>query len=274
MAQGSWMTGFYTGNTYLENNVFHYFMNRAHKILAGKMEFLKEINEQQFIGSIQITNEDAKQLSIKDKTIDLVFTDFPYGDSVPYFEQSIIWNSWLGNVVDYENEIVISDSKERDKNKEEFAKDIKKAIFEIHRVLKVNKHFIFTFHSLSGFEWAAISNSLIKAGFLVEDCKLLMQKTLSPRQLNRKNSIKGDLIVVCKKIKEPLGGGSVSDNQNEIIKEIFRKVLQSGAYHTNDVIVNFLKLFFKKRLIVNSENIFNLLTFVASYDGYGWKILN
>lgn len=47
--------------------------------------------------------------------MDYVFTDPPYGDSVPYFEQSIIWNSWLGFTPDYQQEIVISDSKQRQK---------------------------------------------------------------------------------------------------------------------------------------------------------------
>ena len=37
MAPGAWMTGFYTGNTYLENSVLKYFENRFLKILKGKM---------------------------------------------------------------------------------------------------------------------------------------------------------------------------------------------------------------------------------------------
>ena len=36
MSQGAWMTGFYIGETYLENNVFHYFENRVKKIIKQK----------------------------------------------------------------------------------------------------------------------------------------------------------------------------------------------------------------------------------------------
>ena len=100
MAQGAWMTGFYVGETYLENNVFHYFENRIKKTVKGKECYLSLREKNAVDSSFEILNEDAKKLSIEDSSIDLVFTDFPYGDTVPYFEQSQLWNSWLKNTVD------------------------------------------------------------------------------------------------------------------------------------------------------------------------------
>lgn len=41
MSQGAWMTGFYIGEKYLENNVFHYFENRVNKAIKGKMDYIK-----------------------------------------------------------------------------------------------------------------------------------------------------------------------------------------------------------------------------------------
>ena len=41
MSQGAWMTGFYIGERYLENNVFHYFENRVNKIIKGKQDYLE-----------------------------------------------------------------------------------------------------------------------------------------------------------------------------------------------------------------------------------------
>ncbi|MBK8625904.1 MAG: hypothetical protein IPN86_10175 [Saprospiraceae bacterium] len=40
MSQGAWMTGFYIGETYLENNVLQYFENRLDKIVKGKKDYL------------------------------------------------------------------------------------------------------------------------------------------------------------------------------------------------------------------------------------------
>lgn len=272
MSQGAWMTGFYIGETYLENNVFHYFSNRFKKVLAGKHEFLNQMENIPNNGVIEIKNDDAKNLKIDSQSIDLVFTDFPYGDTVPYFEQSIIWNSWLDLPVEYENEIVISDSKERDKSVKTFEKDIKKAVDEIYRVLKPNKYFIFTYHSLSGPEWLSITNSLIKSGFKIEDSEMLIQKTFTPRQLNRSKRIKGDMVVVCKKnsIKEKPKYLESTEKESKYILNIFTEILNAGIYETNDIIFEFMKRIFSERLILKEINILKKLSEIAEYDGKGW----
>lgn len=271
MSQGAWMTGFYVGDTYLENNVYHYFMNRVNKVIAGKKEYLNEYNSFFPKGEYKITNYDAKDLKIEDNSIDFIFTDFPYGDSVPYFEQSIIWNSWLQKQVDYDNEIVISDSKIRKKGSHQFRTDIDKAISEIYRVLVPGKYFVFTFHSISGFEWTSITNAILKNKFSVAKCTLLTQKTLPPRQLSRNNTIKGDLLVVCKKENmEPIE--LLKSDSNDIIRDLFIEVIEGGSYETNDVIVNFLTCFLNKRIIVKDENLFSQLYNVAKFDGKGWTL--
>lgn len=275
MSQGAWMTGFYIGETYLENNVFHYFGNRVNKTIKGKEEFLKQYELTSKQSFFKVTNNDAKNLKVESNSIDLVFTDFPYGSTVPYFEQSILWNSWLNLPVEYENEVVISDSKERNKGEQVFEADIKKAIFEIYRVLKSNKYFIFTYHSLSGHEWLSITNSLIEAGFKIEDSELLVQKTFTPRQLNTKRTVKGDMIVICKKndVKEKTKSFESKTDEKKEIRKILKEILEEKIYETNDVIVRFLKKLFYERLILTDLNIFSELNIIATYDGTGW-ILN
>lgn len=80
-------------------------------------------------------------MNLPDNSVDYVFTDPPYGDSVPYFEQSVIWNAWLRLEPKYTDEIVISDSNKRSKGINEFENDINKSFSEIRRVLKDNKFF-------------------------------------------------------------------------------------------------------------------------------------
>lgn len=152
LSQGAWMTGFYIGETYIENNVLHYFENRLKKAIKGKENYLDAIlgnlGTDPVTSDFRITNYDAKRIRLANNSVDYVFTDPPYGDSVPYFEQSIIWNSWLKLSPDYSQEIVISDSNQREKNISSFEKDINSAISEIRRILKDNKYFSLTFHSL------------------------------------------------------------------------------------------------------------------------------
>ena len=202
MAQGAWMTGFYVGENYLENNVFHYFENRVEKIMKGKKKYLQLRQENETQTTYSILNKDAKQLQIPRESIDFVFTDFPYGDTVPYFEQSQLWNCWLKKQVNYEDEIVISNSCERNKDLQHFEHDIQKSVSVIHSVLKNERFFVFTFHSLSGEEWNAVANALKQYSFELVECDVVTQKTLPPRQLNRINTIKGDIVAVYKKTED------------------------------------------------------------------------
>ena len=262
MSQGAWMTGFYVGKTYLENNVFHYFENRIEKTIKGKRAFLNLLKENNIKPHLSILNEDAKKLSVQSNSVDLVFTDFPYGDTVPYFEQSQLWNHWLKFKVDFENEIVVSDSKERSKDFEDFDNGIKKSIQEIGRVLKDDKYFVFTFHSLSGKEWSSIVSSLKTNNFVFVDCEILIQKTFSPRQLNRANSIKGDVVAVYKKIS----GFAPKEKEFTTLLAIYisSESKQKTTFETNDLII----LIVKAMLVANYTEDINFIKIMNEYFEY------
>lgn len=290
MEAGAWMTGFYIGETYIENNVFHYFNNRASKVISGKNDFFNQISRLGRLpdnGRVRhisefkststaylIDSQDTKSLKYPDNSIDYVFTDPPYGDSVPYFEQSIIWNTWLDNHVDYENEVVISDSKIRAKNSAAFEADIAKCINEIWRVLKVDRYFSITFHSISGEEWYALLHGCLACGFILHEIEWLTQKTFAPRQLNRKMTVKGDLLITLKKIgtKPELKFLTELETRELIISETTR-FLKAESKNTNDVYVNLLSILFSKHILFAKVNFIEILLDNFEIDDYGlWSL--
>lgn len=269
MAPGAWMTGFYIGETYLENNVLRYFENRLIKVIKGKKDYLSRFgkngelnfNQVQYNNTFTILNNDAKSLSIKPETVDYIFTDPPYGDAVPYFEQSIIWNSWLKFSPNYDEEIVISDSKERRKDNSKFEEDIYLAFSEIRRVLKPNKYFSLTYHSLSGLEWKAITNACIRNGFDLVDFQWLVQKSFTPRQLNRLKSIKGDVLVTFKKgdLPETLKLNS-DDEVEDIFKSHIMNWLEEDELDTNEIFLRIMKIVFADKILMGEVDLLKLLT--------------
>ena len=260
MAPGAWMTGFYVGKKYLENNVFHYFENRVNKALKGKKDFVKLCKSKKNIGTCILKNENAKNLSIESDSVDFVFTDFPYGDTVPYFEQSQLWNSWLQFNVDYENEIVISDSTERNKDIENFSEDIENSIREIGRILKNKAYFVFTYHSLSGKEWETISNAMLNNNFDFVDCKMLSQKTFTPRQLNRKMTVKGDMLVVYRKNEENRQLMiSFETIRQKIYEDIKKNCVEGELYDTNYLITLCVKCLLKYSNTVYCTNFIEII---------------
>lgn len=292
MAPGAWMTGFYTGETYLENNVFHYFRNRVSKIIAGKEDYFYQVSridgasekgEVEFIDSFSedsrgylVTNYDTKKLGFPDASIDYIFTDPPYGDSVPYFEQSALWNTWLGFSVDYENEVVISDSKSREKRAENFEYEIALCIKEIYRVLKEDKFFSITFHSISGNEWYALTKACLEAGFSIQDIQWLTQKTFAPRQLNRKKTVKGDVLITFKKTKKKPVLNRLSKEQTEkLICEEVNQILEIEKSNTNDIFIAILRKIFSEHILFEKTNFIEVLSnnFTLDDEGYWIKPL-
>ncbi len=277
MAPGAWMTGFYTGETYLENNVLQYYENRLSKVIKGKLDYLNffgnlselDLNPIKYSNKFQITNQDAKNLDIESESIDYVFTDPPYGDAVPYFEQSIIWNSWLKFDPDYDNEIVITDSKEREKNNTAYERDINDAFSEIRRVLKTGKMFSLTYHSLSGLEWKAITNACIKNGFELVDFEWLVQKSFTPRQINRAKTIKGDVLVTLRKL------GSIKKyriDTDEVTTKLFIRTIEQWLrdeyLDTNEIFLRIMKMVFSERIIIGDVDLLKILIqqFVLTKD--------
>ncbi|MCB0753059.1 MAG: site-specific DNA-methyltransferase, partial [Ignavibacteriae bacterium] len=284
MAPGAWMTGFYIGETYLENNVLHYFENRLKKIIKGKQDFLNQFEPVgefnfypiEYSNSYQTLQNDAKSLNIKSDSIDYVFTDPPYGDAVPYFEQSVIWNSWLKFIPDYENEIVISDSKEREKDINNFEKEINQAFSEIRRVLKPNKYFSLTYHSLSGSEWKAITNACIKNGFELKDYEWLVQKSFTPRQINRLKTVKGDVLVTLQKNPNP--EQTINKTDKEVAK-LFKEqielwLLEEEGLDTNEIFLRIMKKVFSDKIIIGDVDLLKILTENFEFSEQKQWILN
>lgn len=279
MSQGAWMTGFYIGETYLENNVLQYFENRFDKIVKGKKDYLSFFTNDIFKNSSHqyqylVTGYDAKNLNIESESIDYVFTDPPYGDAVPYFEQSIIWNSWLKLSPNYKDEIVISDSKLRTKNIFNFENEINEAFSEIRRVLKQGGHFSLTYHSLSGLEWKAITNACIKNGFEMVDFKWLVQKSFTPRQINRSKSIKGDVLVTFE--KAPIITSILMEESE--IEELFVKQIEDWLSQepldTNEIFMRIMKIIFTRNIIIGNIDLLDILVKHFGFNDTDKWILN
>lgn len=278
LSQGAWMTGFYIGPTYIENNVMHYFENRLNKAIKGKEDYQKALREnrttEEGAAGLRITAFDAKHLQLPDQSVDYVFTDPPYGDSVPYFEQSAIWNSWLRLTPDYAQEIVISDSNRRDKDVTGFANDINAAFSEIRRILKDNRHFSLTFHSLSGLEWKAISNACVSNNFNVVDYEWLEQKTYPPRQLNRAKTIKGDVLVTFVKDPNP---ACVRVYPDEVFADTVRNrisgLIGQGVNDTNGLMMAIMEWILRNKIIIGEVDVFKVLKSHYQADDEGrWSV--
>lgn len=187
---------FWTPTIHTERNIFTCFKLRFKTILKGKLE-LTSIDS----SLANIYNMDSSNLyNIESNSIDYIFTDPPYGESIAYFALSHFWNCWLDFNVDYSNEIIIDSYRKKDYDDYEIR--IKKAFKEMYRVLKPNHYMSFTFHNRDLNIWKSILEGCIDAGFELMGIVLQSQAVSSGTQgINKKNTLTGDFVYNFKKVE-------------------------------------------------------------------------
>ncbi len=108
-----------------------------------------------------ITDED-----LKDNSVNLVLTDPPYTDQVPYLEYSQLWFN-LFNIdkqIDFDRELVVSDAPSRNKDFTDFNNIFRSIVRRSCRALKNNGLLIMFYHSFDLKSWTNILNMMKEEG--------------------------------------------------------------------------------------------------------------
>ena len=250
---------FWTPKIHTERNIFSCMKLRFNAIIKGKKELL-DINPE----LCNLYTADSSNLHfIEDNSIDYIFTDPPYGESIAYLALSHFWNCWLKNDVDYEDEIIIDPY--RKKGYDDYSTRTTLAYHELYRVLKDKHYLSFTFHNRDLNVWKAILDACNNAGFILENIVLQEQAVSSGTQgINKKNTLTGDFVYNFKKdISIPKTILPGKTNSNEFIKECIDKFLDTnnGATsselyeHIIPIIVQNNAYSDKNNNVINIENI-------------------
>lgn len=180
---------FWTPKVHTERNVFHCFKLRVNAVIKGKSE-LDDIDSE--LASLYV--HDSNQITfLENESIDYIFTDPPYGESIAYLALSQFWNSWLKEEVDYTNEIIIDSY--RNKGYEDYSERMLGTFKEMYRVLKDKRFVSFTFHNRDLNVWKGVMDAVKKSGFILKDITLQEQAVSSGTQgINKLNTLTGDFV--------------------------------------------------------------------------------
>ena len=158
---------------------------------------------------------------MRDNTVDYIFTDPPYGDSIQYSELSRIWNAWLGQAFPIQEEVIINPT--QNKGHVQYEVLLTQAFSEMYRVLKPGRWLTLCFHNKSFETWNAILQACQKAKFRYGNA--LPQKPIAQSftQAWAKHSPKTDLLINL--YKPPVTLDSVSQkHQNKAFPSLDRLV--------------------------------------------------
>ena len=175
----------FTPSVHLERNVFD--------VLKRK---IKKLN------SLPISTQNAACVSTQSivdlknyasNSVDYIFTDPPFGESLQYAELNMFVESWLKVKTSVENDCVLNYVHKKDLK---FYLDMMvKAFKTASRLLKPGKWITIEFHNSQNSVWSAIQQAIESAGLVVADVRVLDKQQRSFNAVNRAGAVDQDLVI-------------------------------------------------------------------------------
>ena len=144
---GSWVVGYWCPVQQFEINAWNCYLTKVNKLLKAveegrHLEFAPiSTSLDDFLNkeeTVYVQQGDSEQLlkNIPSAFINLILTDPPHGDRIPYLELSEMWNSIIGLDSNYDEELVVSNAKDRGKDGKLYNEKLSAIFYQCARVLK------------------------------------------------------------------------------------------------------------------------------------------
>ena len=176
-----------------EANVFITFRRKAVAILDHL-----EMTATKFSSKKAIVCASATDMGyLPDKSVDLVFTDPPFGANINYSEMNILWESWLGEFTDATTEAIVN--RHQGKSVKEYGQLMTKSLTECHRVLRDGHWLLLVFMNSSARVWSELKRAIRQAGFTLERADVFDKQHATFKQFVSPNTTGCDLVIHCRK---------------------------------------------------------------------------
>jgi len=151
-------------------------------------------------GRSVIRTGSATDLSfLPDDSIDLIFTDPPFGGNINYSEMNILWEAWLGSFTNNRDEAIVN--KFQNKGAAQYGNLMAASLRECRRVLRQDHWMLLVFMNSSEQIWSQLRRAIDSSGFSLERIDVFDKQHGTFKQFVSDNTAGCDLILHCKKSK-------------------------------------------------------------------------
>ncbi|MGH2516733.1 MAG: DNA methyltransferase, partial [Ktedonobacterales bacterium] len=156
----------------------------------------------QYQGKAFVIQGSATSLDyLPDESVDLVFTDPPFGANINYSEMNILWESWLGRYTDARNEAIVNAVQGKDVA--DYQRLMTESLRECYRVLRSGHWMLLVFMNSSHTVWTALRNAIADAGFTIRQADIFDKQHGTFKQFVSDNTAGCDLVLHCWKPPTP-----------------------------------------------------------------------
>lgn len=183
----------FTPSLHIERNVFD--------VLRRKLEKLRTLALKE-IGPVCVSTQSIVDLrNVPSGTIDYIFTDPPFGESLQYAELNMFVEAWLRVRTVIEEDCVLNYVHKKDLPF--YSHMMLGAFNEYARLLKDGRWITIEFHNSQNAVWGAIQQAIESSGLVVADVRVLDKQQRSFNAVNRAGAVDQDLVISAYK---PNGG--------------------------------------------------------------------
>lgn len=143
-------------------------------------------------------------------TVKLILTDPPHGDRIPYLELSEMWNSVLGLDVNYDDELVVSNARERRKGTAEYNNKLSLILEKCEKALCRGGLMAVMFNARSRSHWDSLCKLEQDTPLSYLGCYPMEYSAGSVAQDNRRGGLKKDYVLLYGKGEKTSYGQRVS----------------------------------------------------------------
>lgn len=185
---------------YEESNVFHTFRRKVRAIRDHL-----EATAEHYAGSSTVHVGSATDCAwLPDASVDLVFTDPPFGANINYSEMNLLWESWLGQFTDPTDEAIVN--RVQGKSLDDYGKLMTRSFAEAYRVLRPGHWMLVMFMNSSGKVWEEIRTAIGEAGFLMVSADVFDKQHGTFKHFVHENTAGADVVLHCLKPAVPSVG--------------------------------------------------------------------
>jgi DNA modification methylase/predicted RNA-binding Zn-ribbon protein involved in translation (DUF1610 family) len=190
-----------------EASLLEMLVMRLNSIIKAKEAVPNERINCQYTGS-------ADKLTVRDNSVDYIFTDPPFGANINYSELNSMPEPWLKVITNNSHEAI--ENIYQGKNAQTYLDTMKRCFLEYYRILKPGKWMTVEFSNTSASIWNIIQTALKQSGFIIANVAALDKKQGGMNANMTTTAVKQDLAISCYKPSKNLLVSSSVNAKNEI----------------------------------------------------------
>ena len=177
----------FTPSIHMERNVFNVLRRKLKAIGAVSLGLPKTPS------AVVSTSSASHLATIPSASIDYIFTDPPFGESLQYSELNHFVEAWLRVRTSAPEDCVLNYVHKKDLHF--YTTMMSQSFQEFARILKPGRWMTVEFHNSQNSVWAAIQRAMETAGMVVADVRVLDKQQRSFNAVNRSGAVDKDLII-------------------------------------------------------------------------------